>query len=130
MTAHGHFCWNELMSWDVEKAKTFYAETLGWTFEPVDMGPDGTYWIAMDGDQMTAGLFEMDRDRHEGMPETWCAYIAVDDVDARVEKARTAGATVMGEPVDVPMAGRIAMIREPGGALVGWMTPSEQEQAA
>ena len=27
--SHGTFYWNELMTRDVERAKTFYAETLG-----------------------------------------------------------------------------------------------------
>lgn len=130
MTAHGHFHWNELMSWDVERAKAFYAETLGWTFDSMDMGPQGTYWVAMDGDQTVGGMYEMSKNDYEGMPEAWCPYVAVDDIDARVDKARAAGATVLAEPFDVPMVGRIAMIREPGGALVGWMTPFEQEQAA
>ena len=29
--AHGEFCWNELMTGDVAKAKAFYAKTIGWT---------------------------------------------------------------------------------------------------
>ncbi len=32
MAEHGTFCWNELMTRDAEKAKAFYAATLGWTF--------------------------------------------------------------------------------------------------
>ena len=26
---HGTFCWNELMTRDVERAKSFYAKTIG-----------------------------------------------------------------------------------------------------
>jgi predicted enzyme related to lactoylglutathione lyase len=36
---------------DVEKAKAFYAETLGWTFEEFAL-PDGAYWVAKSGDKM------------------------------------------------------------------------------
>ncbi len=49
---HGHmasFYWNELMTRDAEKAKKFYASTIGWTFEAMPM-PDGTYWVAKSGD--------------------------------------------------------------------------------
>src|SRR5262245_41243734 len=42
---HGTFCWNELMTHDIETAKKFYADTIGWTFDAMPM-PDGTYWIA------------------------------------------------------------------------------------
>ena len=43
--SHGSFYWNELMTRDAEKAKKFYASTIGWTFEAMPM-PDGTYWVA------------------------------------------------------------------------------------
>jgi uncharacterized protein len=55
----------------------------------------------------------------------WMPYIAVDDIDARVRQAARAGAKVMKEPFDVPGVGRIAMLTEPGGAGIGWMTPAE-----
>ena len=30
---HGVVCWNELNVHDVERAKKFYSESLGWSFE-------------------------------------------------------------------------------------------------
>jgi len=57
------------------------------------------------------------------VPEGWMSYIAVDDVDARVKKAEKAGAKLMKPIFDVPGVGRIAILLEPGGAGVGWMTP-------
>lgn len=38
--AHGTFYWNELMTRDVERAKRFYGDTIGWRFDPMQM-PDG-----------------------------------------------------------------------------------------
>jgi predicted enzyme related to lactoylglutathione lyase len=60
----------------------------------------------------------------DGVPECWMAYLAVDDVDARVKKAVAAGAKLMRPIWDVPGVGRIAILTEPGGAGVGWMTPA------
>ena len=37
MADHGTFYWNELMTRDPEKAKAFYAATLGWTFDAMPM---------------------------------------------------------------------------------------------
>jgi hypothetical protein len=31
----------------------------------------------------------------------------------------------MRPPFDIPDIGRIAILREPGGAAVGWMTPAK-----
>ena len=51
-------------------------------------------------------------------------YVAVDDVDKRVAKAVKAGAKLMKPIFEVPGVGRIAVLQEPGGAGVGWMTPA------
>jgi predicted enzyme related to lactoylglutathione lyase len=124
MASHGHFHWNELLTADVERAKRFYADTIGWTFKPVPM-PDGTtYWLAKVGDEGVAGLFPTDRTEFEGVPEGWMPYLAVDDVDARVKKAVASGAKLMRPVFDVPQVGRIAILTEPGGAGVGWITPA------
>jgi predicted enzyme related to lactoylglutathione lyase len=122
MTAHGHFHWNELVTRDVEKAKKFYGGTIGWTFEGMPM-PDGTYWVAKMGDAYVGGLFPIAGPQWEGVPEHWMSYLAVDDVDARVKKAQAAGAKLMRPAFDIPGVGRIAILTEPGGAGVGWITP-------
>ena len=122
MTAHGHFHWNELVTRDVEKAKKFYGDTIGWTFDGMPM-PDGTYWVAKMGDQPVGGLFPIAGPQWEGVPEHWMSYLAVDDVDARVKKATATGAKLMRPAFDVPGVGRIAILTEPGGAGVGWITP-------
>lgn len=122
MTAHGSFHWNELVTRDVEKAKKFYGDTIGWSFEGMPM-PDGTYWIAKMGDAVVGGLFPIGGPQWEGVPEHWMSYLAVDDVDVRVKKAQAAGAKLMRPAFDIPGVGRIAILTEPGGAGIGWITP-------
>jgi hypothetical protein len=121
--SHGTFCWNELMTRDVERAKAFYRDTIGWTFEPMEMPSGGTYWCAMREGKPIAGMFSLDAPEFDGVPESWMSYLAVDDVDKRVAKAVKAGAKLMKPIFDVPGVGRIAILREPGGAGIGWMTP-------
>jgi predicted enzyme related to lactoylglutathione lyase len=122
--AHGHFHWNELLTRDVERAKRFYRDTIGWSFDSMPM-PDGrTYWCAFVDGKLVAGIFSLDAPQFDGVPESWMAYLAVDDVDKRVEKAVKAGARLMRPIFDVPDVGRIAMLTEPGGAGIGWMTPA------
>jgi uncharacterized protein len=122
--SHGSFYWNELMTWDVEKAKRFYAETLGWRYDAMEM-PDGTYWVIKCGEATVGGMFGLREPQFAGVPESWMAYIAVDDVDARIAKATAAGGTLMRPAFDVPGVGRIGIIREPGGAGIGWITPAQ-----
>ena len=121
--SHGKFHWNELRTRDAERAKRFYATTIGWSFE-ASATPDGhTYWVAVQDGKPVAGLFPLTSPQFDEVPESWMSFLAVDDVDARVAKAVKAGAKLVMPIFDVPHVGRIAMLREPGGAGVGWMTP-------
>jgi uncharacterized protein len=120
--SHGAFYWNERLTRDVEATKKFYATTVGWSYDAMPM-PDGTYWLAKMGDQPVGGIFDISGAGFNGVPEGWMSYLAVDDVDARVKKAEAAGAKLMKPIFDVPGVGRIAVLLEPGGAGVGWMTP-------
>jgi predicted enzyme related to lactoylglutathione lyase len=124
MMAHGHFYWNELMTRDVESAKTFYSDVIGWTFDAMEMGEGGTYYIARDGETMLGGVMDTTGSDFDGVPAHWFAYIAVDDVDERLEKAVAAGAEIIRPPFDVPGVGRIATLKQPDGASIGWMTPA------
>ncbi len=119
---HGVVCWSELNVRDVPRAQKFYAETLGWRFEPMAM-PDMTYWIICAGAARVGGMFELKGAAFEGVPEHWLTYIAVDDIDARLAKAVAAGAKVCKDAFDIPGVGRMALLAEPGGAIVAWMTP-------
>ena len=119
--SHGAFGWNELMTTDVEKAKSFYAKTIGWAIEEMKM-LGGSYWIAKADGKMVAGIMSTAM-IPPGTPSHWFAYIEVDDVDARVKGVAPSGGKVVREPFDIPDVGRIAIVADATGAMVGWMTP-------
>jgi uncharacterized protein len=122
MWSHGSFYWNELITRDAEKAKAFYKSSIGWSFDAMPM-ENSTYWVAKMADTPVGGIFTMSGAEFGGVPEQWLPYLAVDDVDARLKAAKAAGAKVLREPFEVPGVGRIAIIQDPGGAAIGWMTP-------
>jgi predicted enzyme related to lactoylglutathione lyase len=126
MAEHGIFIWNELMTRDAGKARDFYGKSLGWTFSEMPMGEE-VYVVASAGDTQTAGIFAMKGPEFDGVPEHWMSYIAVDDVDERLELAKAHGGEILRPPFDVPGVGRIAILKDPGGAVLGWMTPSEMK---
>jgi uncharacterized protein len=123
--SHGKFYWNELMARDVDGAKKFYADTMGWSYDAMPTPDGGTYWVAKIGEEPVAGIFDIRGSEYDGVAEGWMPYIAVDDVDARVKKATKAGAKVMKPAFDVPGVGRIVILKEPGGAGIGWMAPAD-----
>ena len=121
--AHGSFVWNELMTPDVEKAKAFYAASLGWTYAPTP-GPSGsTYWIALMDGRPVGGVMSLD-DLPPGAPVAWFPYIEVDDVDRRAAALAAQGGALARPAFDIPGVGRIAIVQDATGAMVGWITPT------
>lgn len=126
---HGSFVWNELATTDVEAAKRFYAETLGWEFEAFPL-PDGPYWVAKAGERIVAGICGMEAGAIPEAAPYWFAFVEVDDVDARIASALANGGTLVQPPEDVPNVGRVAVLRDPTGAAIGWMASLQPEAAA
>lgn len=122
---HGVFHWNELVTRDVEGAKAFYASVCGWTYEAMQFG-EMTYTIAMSNGAPAGGMFEMKGPEFEGKPECWMSYIAVDDCDAAAAAGKAGGGQVAQEPFDVPGVGRIAIMVDSTGAVIGVIKPAEQ----
>ncbi|MCG8650818.1 MAG: VOC family protein [Pirellulales bacterium] len=123
MSSHGQFNWMELQTRDPQTATAFYEATVGWTFAEETMPSGGTYRIAFSSGKPVCGILTLDNDAGTNLQDRWIAYLHVDDIDVAVQRALDAGATLQKAPWDVPGVGRVAMLREPGGAEVGWVTP-------
>jgi predicted enzyme related to lactoylglutathione lyase len=118
---HGTFAWNELATADPETAMRFYGETLGWTFERFELA-DGAYWVAKAGGVMVGGIGGLDTAAEPGGTKSaWTSFIRVDDIDARFARALRLGASAVQKPHDVANVGRVAVLRDPAGALIGWL---------
>jgi len=122
-TNEGTFVWDELMTTDVEGAKSFYKEVFGWTAKDMDMG-EMTYTIFVRaGDVDAAGC--MERPAGVEAPPHWLPYIGTKDVDATAAKAKKLGATIFRDGTDIPNMGRYAIIQDPIGAVFGiWQSSS------
>lgn len=121
MSGIGAALWNELASNDLEKSKAFYGEILGWTYDEMPMD-DGPYHIAKAGDHQAAGLMQSPMPE---MPSIWVPYFHVADAAATAEKVKAAGGTVIMPVVDVPNVGKLFWCKDPAGAVVAFMAPSE-----
>ncbi|MEM8787802.1 MAG: VOC family protein [Pseudomonadota bacterium] len=122
---HGRIRWSELMTRDPEAATAYHTKVCGWAFEAMEMEDGQTYHIASTPDGMpAAGVMDMRPMEHLAqVPPHWFTYIAVDDVDAAVAETAAAGGRVQRAPWDVPGVGRIAILADPTGAVMGLMTP-------
>jgi predicted enzyme related to lactoylglutathione lyase len=116
----GRFFWNELHTSDPAKALAFYERALGFSHRSMDMGPGGSYHILSQGGVDRGGVTSQLPD---GVPPHWLPYVAVDDADATIARARTLGATISFGPEDIPGVGRFGVLRDPTGAVLAIMTP-------
>ena len=118
---HGMFSWNELMTGDVESAKRFYNELLGWRFEEFHMGESGSYWVIKVGEEEVGGIMGTPP-AAEGVAPHWGLYITVDNVDVTVKKAEQLEAQVVVPPTDIPEVGRFAVLQDLQGAAFAIIT--------
>ncbi|RYG85108.1 VOC family protein [bacterium] len=108
--------WYELLSNDAEASKAFYESVLGWNVNAAHPEDAKGYRTLDTGHGLVGGLMQLsDAMRANGAKPTWLFYIGVDDVDASVAKVKAEGGSVLMEPFDQPMAGRIAMVADPQG---------------
>lgn len=113
----GTFCWNELITTDLDAAKAFYKSVFGWDAE--DMGPPGgppayTEWKL--AGKSVGGMMAKSAEMPADMPPNWGVYFAVADTDASVAKAQELGASVLMGPADIE-PGRFAVLADDLGAV-------------
>jgi predicted enzyme related to lactoylglutathione lyase len=123
----GMFVWRELVTQDVEAARRFLGELFGWSWQGMDMGPAGTYWIASAGDRQVGGL--MRTPQGMAIPSAWTSYVLVDGVDAAAARAGAAGGKVLVPPTDIPNVGRFAVVADRWGAVLNPFVPSNSGDA-
>ncbi|MGB9180997.1 MAG: VOC family protein [Pyrinomonadaceae bacterium] len=116
MPANGAFCWNELGTTDVEAAKKFYAELLGWQLKDSHAAGMTYNEIVVNGREV-GGIFQMGAE-FGNAPSHWTPYVSVDDVDAKAAQVTELGGTVRVPPTDIPNVGRFCMINDPTGATI------------
>ncbi len=108
-------CWVDIGVPDIEAAKAFYTELLGWEY----VGGDeqyGGYTSAQLGGRMVAGLGPQ---QDPSDPPRWTTYFAADDAAATAAKIKEAGGSVIVEPMEVGPMGTMVIARDPQGNVFG-----------
>ncbi|MFD7609423.1 VOC family protein [Streptomyces sp. NPDC059828] len=116
----GRPIWADAMFSDLEGAKTFYAEVLGWTFGE-SSSEYGNYTQAYANGKAVAAVVPP-MPGQEGQSQ-WCLYLASPDAAATAEKIRQNGGTVLMEPMQVGEFGTMCLAQDPGGVTFGVWQP-------
>jgi uncharacterized protein len=115
--ALGTVSWVDLQTPDLDKARRFYGELLGWSFIGGDDANMGYYTTAQIRGRKVAGLAKLSAQSQ--FPSAWTIYFATDNADDLVRRAKDAGGTVLMPPMDVAEHGRMAILADPTGAAFG-----------
>ncbi|MGW1024572.1 VOC family protein [Streptomyces sp. NPDC002577] len=109
-------CWADAMFSDLEGAKSFYGDVLGWTFGE-SSSEYGNYTQAYSGGKAVAAVVPP-MPGQEGQ-SAWCLYLASPDVATTAGKIREAGGEVLMEPMQVGEFGSMLLARDPSGVAFG-----------
>ena len=109
------FCWNELTTPDTTKAGDFYTSVFGWEKTERDMGRM-IYTTFLNDGRPNGGMFAPTPEMGN-IPPHWLVYYGVADADATVAKAQSLGGSVAVPAWDVKGVGRIAILKDPTGAV-------------
>jgi uncharacterized protein len=112
-TALGTFVWHDHTSGDVETAKSFYSDLLGWELETWDAAGMNYPMVKVDG--RTHGGFGTSQG---AAPPHWLGHVLVEDADETVEKVKAAGGTIYFGPSDIPEVGRFVIFADAQGAVL------------
>jgi uncharacterized protein len=117
----GTLCWVDLSTPEPERAKQFYEGLFGWKISASGQDSWG-YLHLKNGDDFIGGI-QPGQHRNASEPPHWLAYFYVENVDASVKKGEELGARTYVPPMEIPGAGRMAVLADPQGAVFAIFQP-------
>jgi predicted enzyme related to lactoylglutathione lyase len=108
-------CWWEIAAEDPGTLAQFYHDVFGWPLEHDEQSAYFTLGSGEGTDGGSGGGIFKPKKIHPHLT----VYVRVADLDALLLKALDLGATLTVAPMDVPGVGRVALITDPQGHMVG-----------
>lgn len=117
---YGWITHTDLASTDPAETKRWCADVLGWDFAPPFDGPDGEYHLFTYAESGGGGI----RGVADGEAPGSTPSVHVRDTQAAFDAALAAGAEQVRPPTKVMDGVCIALVRAPGGVLIGFSGPT------
>ena len=119
----GKIIWRDLLTNDPAASQKFYGELFGWEFESVgtasNLESDSSYTLIRHNGQLIGGMIDTLALNGRRDISQWVVLMSVEDVDASTEAVTANGGTIITPPTDLQSRGRLAVIRDAEGALLG-----------
>jgi predicted enzyme related to lactoylglutathione lyase len=118
--ADGTPIWVDMSSSDADASQRFYTGLFGWTADEPNTEYGGYRMMRYDGKAVVGLGPQMGPG-----PVVWTTYVKVDDAADSAARAKAAGGSVMVEPMDVGEQGKMAIIQDPTGGVIGVWQPGQ-----
>jgi len=130
--SHGRFAWYELMTTDMEAARAFYTDVMGWSAWEASV-PGRPYTLFTTAKAVVGGLMQLPEEASRtGVRPAWIGYVGVNDVDAAADRVERLGGIVHVPPTDVANISRFSVFTDPQTArlaLFKWLGPAQEQPA-
>ena len=74
--------------------------------------------------QTVGGVYSLSAPAFKGIPAHWMTYMAVDNLDRAAQETASAGGEVTRPATEIPGIGKIAIVTDASGALLGLIEPA------
>jgi len=122
----GQVVWRDLATPDVARAKAFYGQVFGWTFEDKGKGKD-LYSVIMHNGKAIGGIVPMAN--VENQRGEWICSFSSPSVATDAAKIATKGGKILGEPMALNGRGMQAVVTDPQGAVFGLLRSESGDPA-
>ena len=119
---YGWITHTEIASTDPEATKKWCAEVLGWEFNE-SFPANGEYHLFAYSDKGGGGIRQTDTSENPGSTP----FVHVENVKIAFEKALENGAEAIMSPNKAMEGVGLALVKAPGGVLIGFSGPSDFE---
>lgn len=122
----GSIGWIDLTVTNATAVRDFYAHVANWDSSEVDMGDYRDYCMLPSGSpEPVAGICHA-LGENADLPPQWLMYITVADVAESLAQCESNGGEIV-RPIREMGSAKMAVIRDPAGAVCALIQPAEDE---
>ena len=129
----GKVIWHDLLTHDPMGSQRFYEVLFGWEFESIGtragLSSDSAYRLIRHNGRLIGGMIDTVALNNRSDISQWVVLMSVDDIDAAAAKFATNGGEVITPPTDLQRRGRLAVVRDVEGALLGLLQTRDGDPA-
>lgn len=119
----GKIVWRDLLTNDPVASRRFYSELFGWEFESIgeasNLRSNSAYTLIRHKGKLIGGMVDTLALNNRDDISQWVVLMSVENLDARVTAVTAGGGTIIAPPTDLQDRGRLALVRDAEGALLG-----------